>query len=130
MTLAPIWGRLCRYGLTAGAAAIVDIGGFAVLSGFGVGVVLAATVSFLVANVANYALSARYAFGHIPSLRRYPAFLAASGAGLCVNVAVTAGAAAGLGLAPLLAKVAGVGVAFGANFLLNALVVFPLRREG
>lgn len=116
--------RLRRYVLTAGVAAAVDLGGFAGLSAAGVPVVPAAIASFLVANVVNFRLSARYAFGWAPVPSRYPRFLAASGVGLSVNVVVT-GAAAWLGLPPVAAKLMGIGVAFGANFALNAVVVFP-----
>lgn len=127
MPVAAISRRLYRYGLVGGVAAIMDIGGFALLSGTGVGVSVAATASFIAANVANYLLCARYAFGHRATVRRYPAFFAASAVGLCINVAVTIAAASALGLTPVLAKVVGVGVAFGGNFALNAFVVFPAK---
>lgn len=115
--------RLRRYVVTGGAAAGVDLAGFALLAALGAQAVPAALASFLVANVANFALSARFAFGHAPSPRRYPAFLAAASAGLCVNVGVTAASA--LVLPMLAAKVAGIGVAFVANFAANSRLVFP-----
>lgn len=124
--------RLRRYGLTAGGAAVADLGAFAVLAAGGMGVLAAATASFLIANVVNYRLSADYAFGSAPTLRLYPKFLAASGVGLALNVAVTWVAAHGFGPVPgaptLLAKVVGMGVAFAVNFGLNTVVVFPRRR--
>lgn len=113
------------YVLTGGVAAVVDLGGFAALSALGLAVLPAATASFLIANVVNYALSARYAFASAPTARRYPTFLAGSLAGLAVNVGATALAAGPLGLSPGLAKVLGIGVAFAVNFALNAFVVFP-----
>ncbi|MCE6968671.1 GtrA family protein [Cereibacter sphaeroides] len=123
--LPPVLRRLIQYGLTAGVAAVVDVGGFALLLPAGVPLVPAATISFLLANVVNYRLTASFVFGTAPSLRRYPKFLGAAAAGLVVNVGVTALAAGMLGLAPVAAKVVGVGVAFFANFALNALIVFP-----
>ena len=124
--------RLRRYLLTAGCAAIADLGAFAFLTAAGLGVLAAAIASFLFANLINYGLSAGYAFGRAPTLRLYPRFLAASGVGLAVNVAVTWAAAHGLGPVPgapaLLAKVAGMGVAFAVNFGLNTAVVFPHRK--
>ena len=121
-------GKLGRYALTAGAAAVVDLGGFAALHALGLGVPTAATASYLAANVANYVLSARYAFGARASPARYPAFLAGSAAGLLVNVGVTALAAGPLGAPPSLAKLIGIGMAFGVNFAINWLVIFPARR--
>ena len=124
--------RLRRYVLTAGGAAVADLGAFAVLTAAGVSVLTAATLSFLFANLVNYRLSAGYAFGSTPTLRLYPRFLAASGIGLAINVAVTWAAAQGFGPVPgapaLLAKIAGMGVAFAVNFGLNTAVVFPRRR--
>lgn len=125
----PLLRKLGQYGLTAGVAAVVDIGGFAALFRLGLPLVPAAMLSFLAANVVNYLLSARYVFGVAPSLRRYPVFLAAAGLGFIVNVSVTALAAQSLGLAPVAAKTAGVGIAFFANFALNALFVFRERPD-
>lgn len=116
------------YALTGGTAAVVDIGGFAALDAGGVPLLPAAVLSWLVATVVNYGLSARFVFEAAPSLRGYLRFVVAASAGLLVNVAVTAAVAAWTPAPPVLAKTVGVGVAFVANFLLNALVVF--RRRG
>ena len=116
--------RLVRYVLTGGAAAVIDLGAYVLTEPF-MAVVVAATLSFLVSNVANYLLSARFAFGTAPSLRRYPLFLAGAGVGLVVNVAVTTLASLVIGLEPAPAKLVGIGVAFAANFAVNTLVVFP-----
>jgi putative flippase GtrA len=121
--------QLGRYVLTGGTAAVVDLGGFVALVASGLPVPVAAALSFLLANVANYLLTARFVFGAAPTLRRYPLFLAAASAGFAVNVAVTALLPWALGVAPAAAKLAGIGVAFGANFLLNAGLVFPANRK-
>ena len=116
-----------RYFGTAGVAAVVDLGGFAALLAWAAPVPAAAIASFLVANVVNYLLSARFAFGAAPSLRRYPMFLAAAGIGLAINVSVTWALTWGTDLHPLLAKTSGIGTAFVANFALNLRLVFPAR---
>lgn len=115
---------LLRYGLTGGLAAVVDLGGFAMLLATGVPLALAAALSFLVATVVNYLLSAAFAFGAAISLRGYLRFLAVAALGLVVNVGVTVLADA-LGVPPVLAKLVGIGVAFFVNFLLNLVLVFP-----
>lgn len=125
----PMLRKLAQYVLTAGVAAVVDIGGFALLISAGALLVPAAIASFLTANVVNYVLTASYVFGVTPTLRRYPVFLAAAGVGFVVNVGVTALAAHFLDLAPVAAKTTGVCVAFFANFALNALFVFPARSD-
>lgn len=120
--------KLLRYGLTGGLAAVVDLGGFAVLHAAGVPLAPAAALSFLVATVVNYLLSAAFAFGAPISLRGYLRFLGVAALGLVVNVGVTVLADA-LGVPPVLAKLAGIGVAFGVNFLLNLVLVFPGPRR-
>lgn len=115
------------YALTGGAAAVVDIGGFHLLSQALPGVLLPATASFLVAALVNYLLTSRWVFRRDwRSLRQAARFFAFACLGLAINAGVT-GLLAPV-LAPTLAKTAGVGVAFGANFLMNALWVFGLRR--
>lgn len=117
-------GQLLRYAGTAGTAAVVDLGGFALLVGAGAPVPPAAAASFLVATVANYLLSARLVFGAAPSARGYARFLIAATAGFAINVGVTVVAIEAGGLPPLAAKAAGIGTAFLANFALNVLFVF------
>lgn len=121
--------RLFRYGLTAGAAAVVDIGGFALLHRFGLPLVPAAAASFLVATVVNYLLTARHVFHADTSLSGYLRFLSAAGVGFVLNVGVTTAVAQILGVPALLAKVIGVGVAFLANFALNTLFVFRKKID-
>lgn len=117
-------GKLGRYFVTAGLAAVVDIGGFVLLVGAGLMLVPAAVSSFVIAAVVNYLASSRFVFGAPASVRGFARFFAGALAGLAINVGVTFLAATQLGLAPALAKTVGVGVAFLANFAINALLVF------
>lgn len=116
--------KLARYFLTAGTAAIVDVGGFVLLTGAGVTVLPAATASFVVAAVVNYLLTSRFVFAEQANRRRFTLFFAVALLGLAINVGVTYFAAVQLGLPPALAKIAGVGTAFLVNFGLNAGLVF------
>lgn len=118
-----LFARLPGYVATGGVAAIVDIGGFWGLSAAGLATPVAATLSFLVAAVVNYQLSARLVFRQQVSLRNFGRFFAAALVGLVINVGVTT-ILAGIGLVPVFAKIGGVGVAFLVNYLLAALVVF------
>jgi putative flippase GtrA len=117
------FGRLPGYFVTAGIAAVVDIGGFWALAGIGLAIPLAAGISFMVAAVVNYSLSTRFVFGQPASLAGFGRFLSAALVGLGINVGVTT-LLADQGLVPVLAKVAGVGTAFIVNYLLVALLVF------
>lgn len=121
-------GKLSRYFVTAGVAAIVDIGGFALLDMTGMAVPASATISFCLAAVANYLLSSRFAFHQRLSTRRFGLFCLAATGGLLVNVLVTLMASRYVGVAPILAKVTGVGTAFVMNFWLNLRVVFQQSR--
>lgn len=117
--------RVLRYALTGGLAAVVDIGGFALLALALPGVLLPAMLSFLLAAVVNYRASAGWVFGHDwRDGRRAARFLVAAGGGLAVNAGATALLAALVQTPPLAAKVAGVGLAFGVNFLLQAYWAF------
>jgi len=116
--------KLVRYFLTAGTAAVVDVGGFALLRSIATPILIAAVTSFCVATIANYLLSSRYAFNQMPSLRGYGLFFVAAVGGLVVNVSVTLAGSLYLSLAPVLAKIVGVGTAFLVNFWLNLRVVF------
>jgi putative flippase GtrA len=118
-----LFTRLPGYFMTGGAAAVVDIGGFATLSAWGLATPLAATLSFLVAAVVNYGLTTALVFVQPASPRQFGRFLAAALVGLAINVMVTT-LLVGTGIAPVFAKTGGVGVAFLANYLLAALVVF------
>ncbi|HZL01178.1 MAG TPA: GtrA family protein [Caulobacteraceae bacterium] len=124
MTFAVTIGRLGRYVLTGGSAAVVDLGVFALLKSAGVSVPAAAACSFGLAAVWNYRLTSRFVFGQAPSGRRFAGFLVFAMAGLAVNVGVTVAAVDFASIAPVEAKILGIGVAFLFNFTLNSLVVF------
>lgn len=115
--------RVVRYLLTGGTAASVDLGGFALLVHLGVPLAVAGTASFGVAMLVNYGLTARFVFQVRPELRRLSVFALGAIMGLCLNMGTTLGLTT-LGLAPLLAKCAGIGTAFLFNFGINTLVVF------
>ena len=120
-------GKLVGYFFTAGAAAVVDIGGFVLLTHWGVPLVAAATASFLLAAVVNYLLSSRFVFRSRASGRGFLLFASAALVGLGVNVAITYVAATYLSLLPALAKIVGVGTAFLVNFTVNSKLVFRSR---
>lgn len=133
-------GKAARYLLTGGSAAVVDTLAFAGLLAAGLAILPAATLSFLVASVWNYWLSARFVFHAARSLGGYLRFLAAATIGLAINVGLTfwlagllprlvpallpAGLAALLPPLAIVAKIIAIGVAFVFNFAINLLVVF------
>jgi putative flippase GtrA len=116
--------QLARYVATGGAAAIVDIGGFAILHHLGAAIVIAATLSFCAAAVINYALTARFVFAAGPSPRGFGLFLAFALVGLAINVGTTMLVSTRAQLPPETAKICGVAVAFLANFTMNRMFVF------
>jgi putative flippase GtrA len=120
--------KLIRYFFTAGAAAIVDIGGFALLCLTPIPVAVSAVTSFCAATIVNFLLSSRYAFNRDPSLRGFGLFFAAAIGGLLVNVSVTLVGSVYFGITPVLAKIIGVGTAFLINFWLNLRIVFARRQ--
>ncbi len=123
--------RLLGYALTGGLAAVVDIGGFHLLAPRVSPVAAAAAASFAGAAVVNYLLSSRWVFrSDWRSGRRAGLFLAFALLGLGINTGVTALAAAVLPLHATLAKVLGVGVAFGANYAMNTRWVFMAPEPG
>ncbi len=122
-----LFERLVRYFCTAGVAAVVDVGGFVLLSAFGAAIAPAAVLSFVAAAVVNYLLTSRLVFGHAAAVRGFALFLGAALIGLAVNVTTTVLAAEELGLPGWSAKILGVGVAFFVNFGLNAGIVFRGR---
>lgn len=117
------------YAVTGGLAAVVDIGGFHLLAAHLPGVLLPAALSFTLAAGVNYLLTSRWVFGRDwRDLRQALRFFGLACVGLAINTAVTTLLA--LSLHPTLAKAGGVALAFGANFLMNALWVFGLRSPG
>ena len=121
-------GKLLRYTVTGGSAAVIDLGAFALLYPAVLPLPLAATASFLLAAVENYVFSSCFVYKQPLSIRRFGAFLLIASMGLAVNVGMTFAAAALLGLPPLIAKTIGIGVAFLINFSLNTSIVF--RKNG
>jgi putative flippase GtrA len=122
--------KLFRYFLTAGTAAIVDVGGFAILCFFPIPIAVSAVTSFCLATVVNYLLSSRCVFNQAPTMRGFGLFFVAAVGGLTINVSVTLAGILYLGVAPVLAKIVGVGTAFLLNFWLNLRVVFGTPSVG
>ena len=124
--------KLLSYALTGGTAAIVDGGSFIALLHVGLPATLAGTVSFCVAAVINYCLTARHVFSRDTSLSGFILFLVGALGGMLVNVGITTFAIIE-GFAPLAAKILGIGVAFFINFAINSRIVFarsaPLSRS-
>lgn len=116
--------KLMGYGVTGGIAAIVDAGGFALLLRAGLGIAAAGTASFCAAAVVNYVLSSRFVFAGRTSAQGFVLFFVVALIGLAVNLGVTLAGVYWVGLPPLLAKIAGIGIAFLVNFALNLRIVF------
>jgi putative flippase GtrA len=116
--------KLLRYFFTAGAAAIVDVGGFALLCLTPLPIAASAVASFCAATVVNYLLTSRYVFNRASTLRGFGLFFVAAVGGLIVNVSMTLVGSLYFGIAPVLAKLVGVGTAFLVNFWLNLRIVF------
>jgi putative flippase GtrA len=122
--------KLFRYFFTAGTAAIVDVGGFALLCFVSVPIAASAISSFCLATIVNYLLSSRRVFDQTPTMRGFATFYAAAVGGLLVNVSLTLVGSLYLGIAPVLAKIIGVGTAFLVNFWLNLRIVFRRPSVG
>ena len=121
--------RLARqalgYLVVGGLAAVVDISLFHLLAQRLNGLLLAAVISFAVAAVVNYSLSSLWVYRRQwRSWRRAGMFLVFASVGLCINAGVTWWLGSTLPIAPVMAKVGGVGTAFVANFLVNTFIVF------
>ena len=129
MDLKRTLSQLFRYGMTGGAAAVVDLGLFSALCPVALPVAPAATVSFLCAAVVNYVLTTMFVFKATFGARAFVKFLAFATVGLILNVTITV-LVANLSSAPLpVAKAVGIGTAFLFNFWLNAVFVFGQRRS-
>ncbi len=127
-TLRPVFGKLWRYVITAGIAAVVDVAGFAALVAVGLVAAPAAALSFGVAACVNYLLTSRFVYGAPLSWRRYAAFLGSAAIGFGVNVSVTLAVLWLLDLPPGLAKLCGVATAFAINFAMVNFVVYARER--
>src|ERR1700730_11471643 len=122
--------KLFRYFFTAGTAAIVDVGGFAILCFIPIPIAASAVTSFCLATVVNFLLSSRCVFNQAPTMRGFGLFFVAAVGGLMVDVSVTLVGSLYLGIAPVLAKIVGVGTAFLLNFWLNLRIVFRAPSVG
>src|SRR3546814_3760611 len=91
------------------------------------GVTAGATLSFLVAAVANFLVSSRYVFGGGGGARKAVLFLVFAGVGLVINVTATTLIWQASDLPLILCKTGGVGIAFRFNFAVNYLIVFRSR---
>lgn len=116
--------KLVRYGMTGGIAAIVDAGGFELLVRAGAGIAAGGTASFCIAACVNYWLTSRFVFGRGKTAAGFAFFFVFALVGLAVNMGITLAGVLWLDLAPIVAKVLGIGTAFLINFALNAGIVF------
>lgn len=117
--------KFLRYILTGGVAAIVDAGGFILLTKAAtLGIAPAGILSFCVAALVNYRLTGRFVFSQDATAHGFALFLFAALVGLSVNVSVMLASVALFDLWPLAAKILGIGTAFLVNFCLNLRIVF------
>jgi putative flippase GtrA len=116
--------KLVRYFFMGGTAAVVDAGGFALLSMTPIPIAVSAATSFCLATVVKFPLTCRYVFHHAPTLRGFGLFFVAAVGALSINVSVTLVGSLYFGIAPIVAKVIGIGSAFLLNFWVNLRVVF------
>lgn len=121
--------KIVKYAGTAGVAAVVDVGLFWGLSELAMPLAIAAVLSFLVASIVNYTLTAYYVFRSPISFVNYGLFLSAASLGFAINVGVTLYFSEVVGFLPPLAKMMGVGIAFFANFALNSVLVFRKNQR-
>jgi putative flippase GtrA len=113
------------YLLVGGLAAVVDIGLFHILLPHVHSVGWTAVFSFLVAAMVNFSLSSAWVYRRKwRSLKRAALFLTFALIGLAINASATWLLAHNLPIAPTLAKIGGVGIAFIVNFLMNTFIVF------
>jgi putative flippase GtrA len=115
--------RLLRYGATGGAAAVVDLGGFALLMALQVPLLLSGTLSFAMAVLVNFFLSSYFVFRMPVTFRRLLAFALGASVGLVVNMGITVAMSA-WGMAPTLAKAIGIWTAFLVNYTVNVVFVY------
>jgi len=116
--------KLFRYVLTGGTAAIVDVGGFALLGFTPLPLAVSSVLSFCAAALVNYLLSSRFVFQRPASLRGFGWFFVAAIGGMLINISVTLVGSLYLGIPPVLAKILGCGIAFILNFWINLYLVF------
>ena len=120
-------GTFCRYVLTGGTAAIVDLSTFAALHRLGIPLVVATTCSFVLGAAVNYSLCSIFVFRKPISLRGYGLFVSGALVGYCINSGITIAGASLTHFPPELCKVAGIGTAFLFNFYVNLTLIFRTR---
>ena len=116
--------RLLRYAVTGGSAAIIDVGGFALLAAQRMPVIPAATCSFLAATVVNFLLSSRWVFHKRATVKRYGSFLSGSLFSLLLNVTTTSICDVYFKVPRGVSKIVAVGVTFLFSYWINARLVF------
>jgi putative flippase GtrA len=116
------------YFIVGGIAALVDVGGFMLLTGpFGIPWFWAALASFLAATTVNYVLSIRFVFESGVRFRRQHEFLmvmAVSAIGLLFNQVALWVVIEGAGAPRLPAKVIATGVVFLWNYSIRRHFIF------
>ena len=105
----------------------MDVGGFWLLHRLGLAVLVAAILSFLIAAVVNYVLTSLLVFRHPLDVRRAIAYFVYATIGFSANVAPTTVLWGHFNVAPELAKLSGIALAFGLNFAINYAVVFRVH---
>ena len=128
------WVQLFKFGVVGGSGYVVNIIVFAALTqGADLHHIPAAVGAFLVAVTNNFLWNRQWTFrAEAPGL--HPAhqgarFLAVSGAGLGVHLAVLEALVSGVELAELPAQAIAVAVAMPVNFIGNKLWTFEERRD-
>jgi putative flippase GtrA len=116
--------KFLRYIVTGGVAAVVDAGGFFLLTQTKLPIAPAGILSFCVAALVNYRLTGRFVFNQGATAGGFALFLFAALIGLTVNVGVMLASLALFDIWPLAAKILGIGTAFLVNFCLNVRFVF------
>jgi len=123
--------RLVRYFFVGSAAALVDIGLFAVFARLlGYNYLIVAACTFVVATGVNYGLSVRRVFeSRVRFSRPYEIALvfAVSAIGLAINQGVLF-AAVSLGNELIISKVLATGIVFGWNYFARANFVFKPQQ--
>ncbi len=121
--------KLIRYFFMAGMAAMVDVGGFALLCLTPLPIVVSAATSFSLATIAKFPLVCRYVFHRAPTVWGFGLFFLAAAGGLLINVGITSIGSLYLGIPPVIAKIIGVGSTFLINFWVNLRIVFRVPED-
>ncbi len=120
--------RIVRYFFVGAAAAVVDIGLFALLVyGFGWHYLVAGACTFVLATTVNYVLSVRHVFesgARFAHAHEIAMVFAVSAIGLAVNQGVLYAGVEFLALPAVLAKIGATGVVFFWNYGARAHFVF------